>query len=134
MATAKKASTTSDDLRAEELDKNVVHIVGRLGAAAAAKELPSGDVVVSFRVVMRRTRRTRARSTGDAPGIGAQVDTIDCAAWRADVRKAVSGWEPGDVVEVEGALRRRFWRDPARGATSRVEVEVARAKRLRRAE
>ena len=34
------------------------------------------------------------------------------------------GWQPGDVVEVEGAIRRRFFRAGG-GAASRVEVEVS---------
>ena len=38
------------------------------------------------------------------------VDTIDCASWRGDVRRAATGWSDGDVVRVEGSLRRRFWR------------------------
>lgn len=131
MGTAKKVAAPTHD---QDDETNEVRIVGRLGAPAMAKELPSGDVVVTFRVVTRRGRRHGSRASRDSREGGAQVDTIDCTAWRADVRKSVSAWEAGDVIEVEGALRRRFWRDPVRGAASRVEVEVCRARRRRRAE
>lgn len=102
---------------------NEVRLVGRVGAAPAERTLPSGDRVVTFRVVVERPESAvRAR----AP----RVDTIDCAAWRADVRRTVLRWQAGDVVSVTGALRRRFWRGPG-GPASRSEVEVAMARRLR---
>jgi single-strand DNA-binding protein len=107
--------------------RNEVCLTGRLGAAPDKRALPSGDVLVSFRVVVGRP----------PPGRGAReraptVDTIECAAWRGDVRRIVLGWSPGDVVEVTGALRRRFWRGGA-GTASRTEVEVLRAKRVAKA-
>jgi ATP-dependent DNA helicase RecQ len=40
---------------------------------------------------------------------------------------------PGDVVRVEGGLRRRFWRGEC-GPTSKCEIEVASVKRLARAQ
>jgi single-strand DNA-binding protein len=45
------------------------------------------------------------------------------------VQRVVSRLVPGDVVEVEGSLRRRFWRVGA-GAASRSEVEVTRVRRV----
>ncbi len=113
-----------------ETGANEVRLVGRLGADAVSKTLPSGDVVVTFRVVTRRIPRARRPgAVGSEPG--PQVDALDCVAWRADVRRSVTRWDAGDVVEVSGALRRRFWRTAA-GPASRVEVEVTRARRLRR--
>jgi len=35
------------------------------------------------------------------------------------VRRSALRWVQGDVVEVTGALRRRFWRTPAGTAASR---------------
>jgi single-strand DNA-binding protein len=104
---------------------NEIHVVGRLAAEAAVRELPSGDVLVSFRVVVDRPATTRS---GGQPR-GRQVDTLDCSALRAAVRRAALRWEPGDVVELHGALRRRFWRSPG-GPASRYEVEVLRARRV----
>jgi len=48
------------------------------------------------------------------------------------VRRSVGGWGEGDLVEVTGAIRRRFFRTAA-GAASRVEVEVASGRLIRRA-
>ena len=56
-------------------------------------------------------------------------DALECVAWSAAARRTVASWQPGDVVEVTGELRRRFWQ----GGASRYEVEVLRAKRLSRA-
>ncbi|HTY71109.1 MAG TPA: single-stranded DNA-binding protein [Actinomycetes bacterium] len=100
---------------------NEVHLVGRLSAPPVERELPSGDHVALFRVVVERP-------VGAA---GAPVDTLDCAAWRAGLRRAVSRWNAGDVVSVDGQLRRRFFRR-AQGLGSRYEVEVSRARRLSR--
>lgn len=103
---------------------NEVHLVGRLAVGPSRRELPSGDVLVSFRLVVsrgpaRKGARVRAPS----------VDTLDCAAWRRDVQRSLARLQPGDVVEVHGSLRRRFWRaGPA--AVSRSEVEVVRLRRL----
>ncbi len=102
---------------------NQVRLVGRLAAAPVERLLPSSDAVAQFRVVVTRTGRP-AR-----PG----VDTIDCAAWTVALRRRLLRWEAGDVVEATGSLRRRFWRAPDGAAASRYEVEVHRARRLRRA-
>jgi single-strand DNA-binding protein len=105
---------------------NEVRLVGVLAAASEQRELPSGDTIVAFRVVVRRSDSIDGRGRR-----GPSVDAIDCTAWRGDVRRTVSAWTPGDVVEVVGALRRRFWRGP-HGAASRFDVAVARARRVSR--
>jgi single-strand DNA-binding protein len=106
--------------------RNDVHLVGRLAAPAEARELPSGDTVVTFRLVVARepTRRRGARSP--------TVDTVDCAAWLPAVQRSVTSYRAGDVLEVTGALRRRFWRG-AGGPASRTEVEVVSTRRRSRA-
>jgi len=103
---------------------NEVHLVGRLAGEPRRRDLPSGDVLVSFRVVVSRAPARRGARTG-AP----TVDTLDCAAWRADVQRSVERAADGDLVELHGSLRRRFWRVGA-GSASRSEVEVVRMKRL----
>ena len=102
---------------------NEVHLVGRLAGEPRRRELPSGDVLVSFRVVVARTQRRGARTGGPT------VDTLDCTAWRADVQRSVARAAEGDLVELHGSLRRRFWR-VGTGAASRSEVEVVRLKRV----
>lgn len=101
---------------------NSVQLVGRVSAAPSAQTLPSGDPVVTFRLVVDRPPDP---SRPRAP----RVDTIDCTAWRADVRRTVGRWHAGDVVSISGSLRRRFWRG-AGGPASRSEVEVTGARRL----
>jgi single-strand DNA-binding protein len=105
---------------------NEVHLVGRLAAAAVSRELPSGDLVMTFRLVVARDRTSRAAGTR-----AATVDTIDCAAWTKAAQRSLRLWDPGDIVEVHGALRRRFWRSP-HGPSSRSEVEVTSARRAAR--
>jgi single-strand DNA-binding protein len=102
----------------EESDVNEVSLSGRVSGDPQARTLPSGDAVVSVRVVVRR-------------GEGG-VDTIDCSAFRGDARRVLLRWRDGDMVELEGRLRRRFWRTGA-GALSRTEVVVHSGRRLRRA-
>ena len=110
---------------------NDVLLVGRLGAAPEPRTLPSGDEIVTFRVVVDRP----GRGKGSANASGRReptVDTLDCAAWAARAQRSVASWRAGDVVEVSGAVRRRFFRSGA-GAVSRTEVEMARGRVIRRA-
>lgn len=103
---------------------NEVRLVGRVSGAPEERELPSGDVVWTFRLAVART--------GDNGRSKQTVDALDCAVWAARPRRTVSSWQVGDVVEVTGAVRRRFFRTGA-GAASRTEVEVRTAKVIRRA-
>lgn len=97
---------------------NRVEITGRVSGTPASRTLPSGDELVTLRVVVARDD-------------GQPVDTIDCACWSASTRRAAARLEDGTRVRVEGSLRRRFFRTPA-GAASRYEVEVRRLVRDRR--
>lgn len=103
---------------------NEVRLVGRVSGEPEERELPSGDRLRAFTVVVDRDRPRTTPS-----GRTVRSDALECVAWSAGVQRTVAGWQPGDVVEVTGALRRRFWR----GGGSRYEVEVLRAKRLTRA-
>jgi single-strand DNA-binding protein len=107
--------------------RNEVLLVGRVPAPPEERELPSGDVLVHWRVVV-------SRPPGRRPPEGVRattVDTLDCVAWTASARRAASALLANDVVEVSGALRRRFWRAGA-GAASRCEVEVSSVRRVSR--
>lgn len=112
------------DTRTKQDDSavNEVRLVGRLAADPVEVTLPSGDQLVTFRVTVDRVGgSTRQR-----------VDALECSAWTGRLRRAVVRWRPGDVVEVEGAVRRRFFRTAA-GTGSRVEIEVAGGRLIRRA-
>ena len=116
MSALEKSSTASD------LAVNEVRLVGRVSQAPEERVLPSGDVLWTFRVVVPRPASSGRSS----------VDALECAAWSARARRSVASWQPDDVVEVSGAMRRRFFRSGA-GAASRVEVEVSRGRVIRRA-
>ena len=98
---------------------NEVRLRGRLAGDLVERTLPSGDPVVSFRIVVQREPGPRRR---------APVDALDCSAYRADVRRKLLRWSVGDIVEVQGRLRRRFSRSTG-VPISRYDVEVTSARR-----
>lgn len=100
-------------------DRNEVHLRGRLAAPAELRELPSGDLLAIFRV-------TVSRPTGDR----VKVDSLDCVSDRSKVRRSLERLSAGDVVEIEGSLRRRFWRGPS-GPASRYAVDVVSLRAVR---
>ncbi|QIK66559.1 single-stranded DNA-binding protein [Nocardioides sp. HDW12B] len=106
-------------------EDNQVTLRGRVSTAPEARELPSGSVIVTFRVTVARSQ------TAMTAGSRQTVDWLDCTAWGAGVRRTVGSWQLGDEVEVVGALRRRFYR-AGQGTSTRLEVEVLRARRLSR--
>jgi single-strand DNA-binding protein len=106
--------------------RNRVSVTGRVSSAPIERELPSGDRVVTFRLVMAREQTVMTAKSKQVS------DWIDCAAWSGRARRSVGSWQVDDRVEVEGALRRRFFRGEG-GAASRVEVEVLSARRIERA-
>lgn len=106
---------------------NQVRLVGRVSQDPEERMLPSGDAMWSFRVVVARDPAT--------PGSGRsrqRVDALECAAWSARSRRSVAGWRADDVVELHGAVRRRFF-GTAGGPQSRVEIEMVRGRLIRRA-
>lgn len=121
-----EAATDVEDERLRS--RNEVALVGRVSGQPETREMPSGDCLVSWRVVVDRPAPRRAPAGRRSP----TVDTVDCVGWSAAVRRTARGLEDGDVVAVQGALRRRFWRGRA-GMQSRTEVEVESVRRLRRA-
>lgn len=116
---------TGQTAPAQEPATNVVTLVGRVTAAPVERTLPSGDVLVSFRLSVRRRRTPMARGSKQA------TDWVDCVAVGGRCRRSVAGWAVGDEVRVEGALRRRFYRGSS-GAVTRLEVEALSARRLAR--
>jgi single-strand DNA-binding protein len=103
---------------------NEVRLVGRLSADPEERSMPSGDTLWTFRLVVERPDAGAHR--------GQQVDTLDCAVWGGRVKRSVPAWSQGDLVEVSGAIRRRFY---AAGAAkvSRYQVEVGAGRVIRRA-
>lgn len=102
---------------------NEVRLLGRVSGAPEERELPSGDVVVLFRLVVPRAKPGRGRAS---PGSARRtaVDTIDVACWTARTRRSALRLRAGETCEVSGALHRRFFRGGG-GAVSRYEVDAA---------
>lgn len=127
----KKDLTKKDLDRDEELLEgaaNDVRLVGRLTGAPTVVELPSGDALVTFRISVPRSSPSGANATGVTTQ---RVDSVPCTAWSPRLRRSILTWRAGDLVEVSGAVRCRFYQ--AGGATrSRVEVEASAARIIRR--
>lgn len=104
---------------------NEVRLVGRLSAPPQVRILPSEDEMVQLRLVVPRPQKSASR-TPRTP----TVDTIDIACWSASSRRAAKRLLGTEAIEVEGALRRRFWR-AGTAVASRYEVEAS-SIRLRR--
>ena len=96
---------------------NHVELSGRVSAEPETRILPSGDQIVSFRLIVPRDAAARKRSRQT-------VDTIECTAWTAALRRKVARLAPGATVHVTGQLRCRFSRG-AVGVVSRVAVDLA---------
>jgi single-strand DNA-binding protein len=105
---------------------NQVVLRGRVSSPPVAKELPSGARIVTFRISVTREK------TAMTAGSRQPADWVDCVAWARNVQRSASTFDVGDVVEVEGALRRRFFRAQT-SPTTRVEVEVLKGRRIARA-
>ncbi len=105
------------------IDRNDVVLRGRLSAPSEVRTLPSGDTLVSFRLVVRRPE----------PRVGGQsTDTLPCITYDRALQRRVTAWQAGDVVEVEGALQRRFWRTAGGGTASVTEVNCRRGRKVPR--
>lgn len=89
---------------------------GRLSAPPEERTLPSGDVIVTFRVIVDRDRE---------PG----VDTIDCRVSTATLRRRALLLPERALLHVEGRLHRRFFRT-ASGTASRCELNVLTLRRI----
>ena len=116
----KKQTRTQTTKVTEPVAANDVRLAGRVTGTPALVELPSGDALVTFRVSVQRGADS-----------GQRVDSVPCTAWSPRLRRGILTWRAGDLVEVTGAVRCRFYQ--AGGATrSRVEVEVTSARITRR--
>jgi single-strand DNA-binding protein len=117
MAATKKVAKAKVEVE-EEVDYSLNDLLlrGRVSAPATTKELPSGDKVVEFRLIISRAQREG-------------VDTLDIAVWSAKMRKVALTLEGDEWVEVSGSIHRRFWQSPA-GVASRWQIEAAEILRL----
>ena len=114
----KSANTKGKDLAEEKIDLSLNDLLlrGRVSAPATVKELPSGDKVVEFRLIVSRIDRDG-------------VDTLDVAAWSGKMRKTALTLKSDEWIEVSGSVHRRFWQSPA-GLASRWQIEAVEISRL----
>lgn len=89
---------------------------GRVSDRAIQKELPSGDTVVEFRLIITKER-------------GKGVDTLDIAAWSAKARRSALSLKPEEWIEVSGSVHRRFFQSSS-GLASRWQVEAIEIARI----
>jgi single-strand DNA-binding protein len=115
-AVVKKVSVKVDDKVEEDYSLNDVLLRGRVSKAAIEKELPSGDKVVEFRLIVSREKQ---------PG----VDTLDIASWSAKSRRTALTLNPDEWIEITGSIHRRFWSAPT-GLASRWQVEALEISRI----
>ncbi|MBA2465784.1 MAG: single-stranded DNA-binding protein [Nocardioidaceae bacterium] len=107
---------------ADAAPANVVALVGRLTAIPEERTLPSGDVIVAFRISVPRSSTPMSKRSKQT------MDWVDCVSAGARCRRSARSWVVGDVIEVDGVLRRRFLRGDGAGST-RLEVEALRVRR-----
>jgi len=119
-------STSRTTAAQDETQSSTVLMRGRVTAPPEERELPSGDALVTFRLSVRR------RPTPLGRGSSQTSDWVDCVAAAARIRRAASTWSVGDEIEVDGVLRRRFFRTGTGGGGSRLEVEALQARRVRK--
>jgi single-strand DNA-binding protein len=115
---APMASKVSEKKIDEELDYSLNDLLlrGRVSAQAIEKELPSGDKVVEFRLIVSRLER-------------GGVDTLDIAAWSSKMRRSALTLKEGEWIEISGSIHRRFWSGPT-GVASRWQVEATEIARI----
>ncbi|HEY3685454.1 MAG TPA: single-stranded DNA-binding protein [Streptosporangiaceae bacterium] len=113
METTERAPELEESAPLEVRHLNGVHVVGRVSAAPEVRPLPGGELVV-WRMAVERPRAT------DAPR---RSDWIGCTASEQTPRSVARDLRVGDVAEIRGVLRRRFWRS-RNGPMTPLEVEV----------
>jgi len=112
----KKVSFKIDDDVEEDYSLNDVLLRGRVSKVTIEKQLPSGDKVVEFCLIVSRDKQ---------PG----VDTLDIASWSAKSRRTALSLTPDEWVEITGSIHRRFWSAPT-GLASRWQVEALEISRI----
>lgn len=111
-----KKKSVAVEVEEEDFSLNDLLLRGRISASALEKELPSGDKVVEFRLIVSRQHRDG-------------VDTLDIGAWSAKSRRIALTLKPDEWIEVSGAIHRRFWTS-AGGLASRWQVEAVEISRI----
>ncbi|WP_110205721.1 single-stranded DNA-binding protein [Nocardioides daejeonensis] len=98
--------------------RNEVVVEGTLARDPVERVLGSGEELWQLQVMVPRV---------SGPG----ADWIECSVREGRLRRTVARWSEGDLVRIEGHLRRRFFRTA--GATRSVlEVNASAGRLVRR--
>ncbi|MDS1268672.1 single-stranded DNA-binding protein [Lipingzhangella sp. LS1_29] len=116
---APPAATRSDV--SETRPANRVELRGRITSEPALRKLSGGQRLVTWRLEVPRCSR-------EQPSVQ-KTDTVTCVSFSPQVQAVVRGWRLDDLVQVDGALRRRRWRS-ASGSSVVYEVEARAVARL----
>ncbi len=100
----------------EDYSLNDLLLRGRVSQEAIEKELPSGDKVVEFRLIVSREKQSG-------------VDTLDIGAWSSKSRRTALTLKADEWIQVSGSIHRRFWSAPT-GLASRWQVEAVEISRI----
>ena len=100
----------------EDYSLNDLLLRGRVSQQAIEKELPSGDKVVEFRLIVSREKQSG-------------VDTLDIGAWSSKSRRTALTLKADEWIQVSGSIHRRFWSAPT-GLASRWQVEAVEITRI----
>ena len=100
----------------EDYSLNDLLLRGRVSQQPIEKELPSGDKVVEFRLIVSREKQSG-------------VDTLDIGAWSSKSRRTALTLKADEWIEVSGSIHRRFWSAPT-GLASRWQVEAVEISRI----
>lgn len=123
-------------LRAAVPHRNEIVVVGELTAPVEPRRRTDGGEVLTFRVAVRGATAGPSRDlTPTRPievGLAGRRDVLDCVVSAIVVRRRLETYRAGDVIELSGSLRHRFW-NTAGQVQSRYEIEVVTLKRLARA-
>jgi single-strand DNA-binding protein len=105
--------------RPDPLIVNEVHLVGHMSKPLEIKEMPSGDWLGKWALVIKRPRTDDPadETGGEEPAAGGPAgnrrrqshDTIDCISFDMGLIERLSDVAPRTRLDVHGALRRRFY-------------------------
>jgi single-strand DNA-binding protein len=116
----------------QPLSVNVVHLVGKLSKPVQTMDLPSGDRLARWALVITRPQPDSVADSRDSADATADVattrrrqhhDTIDCVTFDQKLLEYLTDVPAGARLEVHGALRRRF-RSGEDGRLSSYSVEA----------
>lgn len=129
--TIPQPATPPPDGAPESAGVNEVRLTGRVATVPQETTLPSGDVVVNLRIVIPRPSPNPGRRQAHEVLRRVTVDTFDVAFWTKTTQRTARRLVGGEIVEVNGALRRRFYRTIT-GDQSRYEIEATTLRILQR--